>query len=112
MRVLIEHYFRSGKHSRLLDQHQHLGIAKVRLHVAMSRLAYLATALEHLEADDYKGMRHMGVNLHRTDKVVTDGIQSPEWGSQNGMTGVHRNKPYGQRQRQTEEAKSVATGYA
>ena len=66
MRVAIERYFRSANHSRLLDQHQCMGIGKMRLHVAMSRLAYLATALAHLEADDYKGMRHMSVIMPRT----------------------------------------------
>ncbi len=61
LRVAIERYSRSAMHSRLLDQHQCMGISKMRLHVTMSRLAYLATALAHLEADDYKGMRRMPI---------------------------------------------------
>ena len=63
MRTAIERYFRSAKHSRLLDQHQHLGLSKVSLHVKIARLAYLATALARLKADDYAGMRQMSVNL-------------------------------------------------
>ena len=64
MRVAIGWYFRSAKHSGLLGQHQCMGIDKMRLHVAMSRLACLALA--HLEADNYKGMRHMSVIMPRT----------------------------------------------
>ena len=56
MRTSIERYFRSAKHSRLLDRHQFLGIAKVRLHVGTARLAYLATALTRLRVDDYASM--------------------------------------------------------
>ena len=48
-----ERYFSSAKHSRLLDTHRFLNGQKVLLHVAMSTLAYLATALAHLKADDY-----------------------------------------------------------
>ena len=51
-RPIIERYFSSGKHSRLLDNHRHMNIFKVSLHVAMSTLAYLATALAHLKADE------------------------------------------------------------
>ena len=65
MRTGIERYFRSGKHSRLLNQHQFLGIAKVDLHVKVSRLAYVATVLARLKANDYAGMRHMTVRLPR-----------------------------------------------
>ena len=65
MRTWVERYFRSGKHARLLDRHQFMGIAKVGLHVKISRLAYLATALARLRADDYAGMRHMTVHLPR-----------------------------------------------
>ena len=62
-RPIIERYFSSGKHSRLLDTHRYLNIFKVSLHVAMSMLAYLATALAHLQADDYAHMRHMRIKL-------------------------------------------------
>ena len=58
-RPIIERHFSSGKHSRLLDTHRYLNIRKVSLHVAMSMLSYLATALAHLKADDYAHMRHM-----------------------------------------------------
>ena len=68
MRPSIERYYRSGKHSRLLNQHQCMTIAKVSLHVRMSRLAYLATVLARLKADDYAGMRHMTVRLPRVKR--------------------------------------------
>ena len=63
LRTLIERYFSSGKHSRLLDKHRYLNIYKVSLHVVMSMLSYLATAMAHLEADDYAHMRHMRIKL-------------------------------------------------
>ena len=63
LRSSVERYFRSAKHSRGLNQHQTLGIEKLCLHVSVSRLAYLATALAHLKANDYSGMRHMRVKL-------------------------------------------------
>ena len=63
LRSSVERYFRSAKHSRGLNQHQTLGIEKLCLHVSMSRLAYLGTALAHLKANDYSGMRHMRVKL-------------------------------------------------
>ena len=62
-RTIIERYFSSGKHSRLLDVHRYLNIYKVSLHVAMSMLSYLTTALAHLQADDYAHMRHMRIKL-------------------------------------------------
>ena len=62
-RPIIERYFSSGKHSRLLDTHRYLNIQKVALHIAISMLAYLATALAHLQADDYAHMRHMRIKL-------------------------------------------------
>ena len=67
-RLIIERYFSSGKHSRLLDRHRNLSIFKVSLHVAMSMLAYLATALAHLQADDYAHMRHMRIKLPAAKK--------------------------------------------
>ena len=62
-RPIIERFFSSDKHSRLLDTHRYLNIQKVSLHVAMSMLSYLATALAHLKADDYAHMRHMRIKL-------------------------------------------------
>ena len=64
-RTIIERGFSSAKHSRLLDTHRYLNDAKVALHVAMSILSYLATALAHLKADDYAHMRHMRIRLSR-----------------------------------------------
>ena len=72
MRTAIERYFRSAKHSRLLNQHQFLGIAKVSLHASVSRLAYLATVLARLKADDYAGMRHMTVRLPRARRKKSE----------------------------------------
>ena len=63
LRTIIERYFSSAKHSRLMDVHRYLNIHKVSLHAAMSMLSYLATALAHLKADDYVHMRHMRIKL-------------------------------------------------
>ena len=63
LRTVIERHFSSAKHSRLLDEHRYLNIYKVSLHVAMSMVSYLATALAHLKADDYAHMRHMPIKL-------------------------------------------------
>ena len=64
-RTVIERGFSSQKHSRLLDQHRYVGIDRISLHVLMSMLVYLATALAHLQADDYAHMRCMRIKLHR-----------------------------------------------
>ena len=73
-RPIIERHFSSCKHSRLLDTHLYFNIYKVSLHVAMSMLSYLATALAHLKADDYVHMRHMRIKLPkvRERKPVQD----------------------------------------
>ena len=63
LRTVIERYNSSGKHSRLLDKHRYFNIYKVSLHVAMSVLSYLTTALAHLQADDYAHIRHMRIKL-------------------------------------------------
>ena len=63
LRTVIERFFSSDKHSRLMDTHRYFNISKVSLHVAMSMLSYLATALAHLKADDYAHMRHMRIKL-------------------------------------------------
>ncbi len=81
-RVIIERGFSSGKHSRLLDTHRYLNDAKVELHVAMSILSYLATALAHLKANDFAHMRHMRIRLSRRrrsrkrDPTNEEGAQS------------------------------------
>ena len=63
MRTGIERYFSSGKRSRLLNQHQYLGIEKIKTHVALSMLTYLATMYTHIMAGDSKRMRHMSIRI-------------------------------------------------
>ncbi len=75
-RTVIERGFSSQKHSRLLGTHRYLNIEKVTLHVAMSMLAYLATALAHLKADDYAHMRHMRIRLPTARGVSQNRRQS------------------------------------
>ena len=62
-RPIIERYFSSDKHSRMLDSHRYMNDQKVGLHVVMSTFTYLATALAHLKANDYAHMRHMRIKL-------------------------------------------------
>ena len=63
LRTVIERYFSSAKHSRLMNVHRYLNIRKVSLHAAMSMVSYLATAPTHLKAHDYAHMRHMRIRL-------------------------------------------------
>ncbi len=58
-------WFSSAKRSRPLDGHQLLETGKISLHVNMSMLAWLLTALARLKADDYRHMRHMYIRLPR-----------------------------------------------
>ena len=76
-RPIIERHFSSSKHSRLLDTHRYLNIYKVSLHVAMSMLSYLATALAHLQADDYAHMRHMRIKLPKAQGASRNRRQAP-----------------------------------
>ena len=69
-RGAIERWFSSGKRSRLLDKHQLLQMGKITLHVNMSMLASLLTALARLKADDYRRMRHMYIRLPRAEQTV------------------------------------------
>ena len=62
-RPIVERHFSSGKHSRLMNQHRYFNIYQMSLHVLLSMLSYLATALAHLQADDYAHMRHMRIKL-------------------------------------------------
>ena len=62
-RPIVERHFSSGKHSRLMNQHRYFNIYQMSLHVLLSMLSYLPTALAHLQADDYAHMRHMRVKL-------------------------------------------------
>ena len=64
----IERWFGSAKRSRLLDKHQLLRMGKISLHVNMSMLAWLLTALARLKADDYKRMRYMYIRLPRAKR--------------------------------------------
>ena len=64
-RGVIERWFSSAKRSRLLDRHQLLNMGKIGLHVNVSMLAWLLTALARLMADDYRRMRHMYFRLPR-----------------------------------------------
>ena len=77
LRTVIERYFSSAKHSRLMNVHRYLNISKVSLHVAMSMLAYLATALAHLQADDYVHMRHMRIRLPQAGKRLREKKPDP-----------------------------------
>lgn len=57
--------------------HRYLNIYKVSLHVAMSMLSYLATALAHLKADDYVHMRHMRIRLPQAGKRLREKKPDP-----------------------------------
>ena len=58
-RPVIERGFSSMKRSRLLDQHQYLTQQKIRTHVALSMLTYVATMLAHVLAGDVARIRRM-----------------------------------------------------
>ena len=62
-RTTVERAFRSLKHSRLLDQHQFQGLAKIRLHSSLALLAYCATMLARVEAGQMDDMRKMRVRV-------------------------------------------------
>ena len=70
-RTSIERHFSSVKHSRLMNQHRNFNIIQMSLHVLMSMLTYLATALAHLKADDYAHMRHMRIKLPKVQRGRT-----------------------------------------
>ena len=76
-RPIIERFFSSDKHSRMLDTHRYLNRQKVELHVMMSVLSYLVTALAHLQANDYAHMRHMRVKLPVAKSADRNGRSSP-----------------------------------
>ncbi len=62
-RTTVERAFRSLKHSRLLDQHQFQGLAKVRLHASLALLTYCATMLARVQAGQLDKMRRMRVRV-------------------------------------------------
>ena len=64
----IERYFGTVKQSRLMDQHRYIGIKWVSLHVLLSTITYLATALARLQANDYARMQHMRIKLPKEKK--------------------------------------------
>ena len=72
MRTIVERYFGSAKHSRLLNKHQCLGSAKVSLHARMARLAYVATVAARLKAGDFNRRLHMTVRLPKSTPAVPD----------------------------------------
>ena len=77
-RTIIERGFSSIKHSRLLNQHRYFNIQKVSLHVAMSILTYLATALAHLKANDYAHLRHMRIRLPAATRTRAEQPSEPQ----------------------------------
>ena len=60
-RMSIERIFRSLKHSRLLESHRFLSMAKIVMHATVSVLTYQATVLARLRIDDLEGMRQMRI---------------------------------------------------
>ena len=60
-RGIVERLFGSAKQSRLLDTHRCFGIQRVRLHIALSLLAYTGTMLAHVATGQPKNMRQMDV---------------------------------------------------
>ena len=59
----IERFFGSAKRSRLLDKHQYVTLRKIRAHVALSILSYIATMYARLCAEDGERMRHMRIKV-------------------------------------------------
>ncbi len=70
-RPIIERHFSSGKHSRLMNQHRYFNRFQMSLHVLLYMLSYLATALAHLQANDYAHIRHMRIKLPRVRRGRT-----------------------------------------
>ena len=64
MRWSVERFFRSAKHSRGLKDHSVMGGEKMRLHINVSVLTWLATALARLQAKDSERMRRMTVRVN------------------------------------------------
>ena len=79
-RTPIERHFSSAKHSRLLNQHQCLGLRRVSLHGRMSTLSYLLTAWGRLMSGDYKHMRHMHIRLPRRPEPAKEIREMQECG--------------------------------
>ena len=62
-RTTIERTFRSMKHSRNLEEHRYLTMAKVELHATLSLLTYQATMLARVKAGDIENLRQMRVKV-------------------------------------------------
>ena len=62
-RQSIKRFFNSAKYSRLLDQHRYRGKPKVTIHVQLSIIAYLATAVGRAKTGELERIRHMRVKL-------------------------------------------------
>ena len=71
-RTTIERLFSSAKRSRLMNQHRHLDMERINLHERMSVLTGALTALTHLQADDWRHMRHMRIRLAGRDRKTAD----------------------------------------
>lgn len=65
-RQTIERFFGSAKRSRLLDQHQYRGMAKIRLHVVLAMLTYTATMLDHVRCQRMNRLRRMRIDLPKS----------------------------------------------
>ena len=59
----IERFFGSAKRSRLLNKNQYVTIQKLRTHVALSLLTYIATMYGRVKAGDSERMRHMRIRV-------------------------------------------------
>ena len=62
-RTSIERLFGSLKQSRKLDNHTVCGMEPMKLHVALSMVSYLGTALAHLQMEDAPRLRRMSLRL-------------------------------------------------
>lgn len=60
-RGIVERLFGSAKQSRLLDTHRCFGIQRMRLHIALSLLAYTGTMLARVAKGEPKNLRQMDV---------------------------------------------------
>ena len=59
LRWSVERVFKSLKQSRRLEDHYERGLRRVGLHIAMSVLAFQATALVHLRVGEFEHLRWM-----------------------------------------------------
>ena len=69
MRPTTERYSGSRQALAVAESAPMPGIAKVILHVGLSRIVYLSEVLGRLKADDCAGMRRMPVRLHEVQRA-------------------------------------------